>query len=225
MPCEKKVRLSQSELAEKTGQSMRTIRRIETGKWRSALDVVYALANFFEVLPEELGPTLKDRLIAPNNNKYTSVPYASKPVISLDGQSIYLPYYRMAASADEDMLAHEPELYQSLSFKSKWVQNVLKSKPKNLFLIDVIGDSMEPTFHSGDTVLIDTERAHLRSNGFYVFRLEDNLFVKKVEILVDGKIMIKSDNPNYETIILEEERERELEVFGRVVWRAEVMIS
>lgn len=83
---------------------------------------------------------------------------------------------------------------------------------------------MEPTFHSGDTVLVDTKRVHLKANGFYVFRLEGNLYVKRVERLIDGRIKIQSDNPKYETILLDQGKVGDLEVFGRVVWRAETMI-
>ncbi len=96
--------------------------------------------------------------------------------------------------------------------------------PNMLFEIEGLGDSMEPTFKTGDTVLVDSSRVHMKSNGFYVFKLEENLYVKRVERLIDGRIKIQSDNSKYETIILEPEKVMDLEVFGRVVWRAETMI-
>jgi phage repressor protein C with HTH and peptisase S24 domain len=63
----------------------------------------------------------------------------------------------------------------------------------------------------------------MKANGFHVFRLEGNLYVKRVERLIDGRIKIQSDNPKHETIILDSEKVSDLEVFGQVVWRAETL--
>lgn len=82
----------------------------------------------------------------------------------------------------------------------------------------VEGDSMKPTLEHGDLVLVDLRVNRPAENSIYVLAIEDSLLVKRVQLKMDGSIVIKSDNPLYDAEILGlKERER-LKIRGQVVW-------
>lgn len=84
-------------------------------------------------------------------------------------------------------------------------------------LMDVRGDSMEPTLKDGDTVLIDQSEKEILDGRIYVVTLGDELRVKRVQKGWDG-IVLTSDNPRYSDIHI---AARDLEAFtvhGRVRW-------
>jgi phage repressor protein C with HTH and peptisase S24 domain len=87
----------------------------------------------------------------------------------------------------------------------------------NLKIIQVIGDSMAPTFFSGQKVLVDTSNRVPTHPGIYVVWDGLGLLVKRVEHIAHStppRVRIYSDNPAYSA------RETELEeanIQGRVV--------
>ena len=88
---------------------------------------------------------------------------------------------------------------------------------RNSVLMDVRGDSMEPTLKDGDTVLIDQSEKEILDGRIYVVTLGDELRVKRVQKGWDG-IVLTSDNPRYSDIHI---AARDLEAFtvhGRVRW-------
>lgn len=152
------------------------------------------------------------------NNEFVGITHINgKPT---NGKPVMIPYYRVSASAGSGTFIEDHINTQQLYFMSGWIQNDLGTSPKDLLALDVYGDSMEPTLHDGDTVLVDTTRNHLKTNGLYVFEMGEMLLVKRVELLPDGSLLIKSDNPGYEPITLRPEEEGHFSVKGRVVWRA-----
>ena len=84
--------------------------------------------------------------------------------------------------------------------------------------MDVKGDSMEPTLRDGEVILIDRQRNHMKNDGMYVFRIDNDLIVKRVERRIDGSVLIKSDNPLYDTFTLHPGEQESVDVIGRVVW-------
>ena len=68
----------------------------------------------------------------------------------------------------------------------------------NLAALHVHGDSMQPTLNDGDMIVCDS-LGWDKSDGIYAIRMNGNVYVKRIQV-ANGKILIKSDNPNYETI-------------------------
>jgi phage repressor protein C with HTH and peptisase S24 domain len=84
-----------------------------------------------------------------------------------------------------------------------------------LSVIEVEGDSMEPTLRDGDEILVDRAPRPLRS-GLHVIRLDDVLLVKRLEPGPSGTLQVISDNPAYPRL----ERPRaDIAILGRVVWK------
>lgn len=83
---------------------------------------------------------------------------------------------------------------------------------KNIAALEIAGDSMEPTFSSGDLILCDSLGYH--GEGIYAIRLNGNGYVKRIAEK-PKKIVIKSDNPKYDAF--EEPLGSEaLSIIGRV---------
>ena len=85
--------------------------------------------------------------------------------------------------------------------------------PEKLAVIEVQGDSMEPTLHTGDTVLLDLRTPDLRDGEIYTLRRDDELLVKRLR-RQGATWLIVSDNVAYPV----EPLDASVTVVGRVVW-------
>lgn len=94
-----------------------------------------------------------------------------------------------------------------------------KGDPKNMSLIKVAGDSMEPTFFAGDLVLVNHERNRIDpQGGIYAISINGEIMIKRIQVLYPHKkVKIISDNSNYESIGAEPDQ---LKINGKVIWFA-----
>ncbi len=78
---------------------------------------------------------------------------------------------------------------------------------------------MAPTLGDGDLVMIDVDRRD-PVDGIFVLRLDDQLMVKRVHFLSMRRLLVTSDNRDYERFdrLIDLEREDGLHLIGRVVW-------
>ena len=67
----------------------------------------------------------------------------------------------------------------------------------NVKMIQVEGDSMEPTIQDGAFVVID-ESKNDAIDGIYAILLDDKVFIKRLQFNLDGTITIISDNGKYQ---------------------------
>ena len=111
---------------------------------------------------------------------------------------IMVPRYDIAGSAGGGSLIHSEQIVDHLAFRADWVKNALGVSRKDLVLISVKGDSMQPTLSEGDLILVDTAVREFEDSAIYVLRKGDGLFVKRVHHKLDGTIIVKSDNQHYE---------------------------
>jgi DNA-binding Xre family transcriptional regulator len=82
--------------------------------------------------------------------------------------------------------------------------------------INVSGDSMEPSFSYNDIVFINRSKTDIGRGGIFTIRTEHGLFIKRIQVRIDGKLDIISDNKDYPISIA---RRDEVEIIGRVVGR------
>ncbi len=136
------------------------------------------------------------------------------PVVEL----AMVPILDLEASAGHGALAQMESKSAQFGFDEKWLRRLTSTKPSNLSIIGVLGDSMEPTLQDGDEVMVDLGdgQARLR-DGIYVLRMDDMLSVKRIAIEPQGKrVSVLSDNPTYPSWRGLEKRM--LNVVGRVLW-------
>lgn len=89
-----------------------------------------------------------------------------------------------------------------------------KENVKNIEAINVTGDSMEPTLNNGNIIFIDKTKQNVNKDGIYAFINENGLFVKRIQIRVDGGLDVISDNKEYPMQIVNKEG---INVLGKVV--------
>ena len=78
-----------------------------------------------------------------------------------------------------------------------WLRQHLNiSNTNNLAVISADGDSMAPTFSSGDLLLIDRQVDQIKTDAIYALAMDDQLYVKRLaRDIGDGSVNIISDNP------------------------------
>ena len=131
---------------------------------------------------------------------------------------ILVPHYEVQASAGHGALIHSEQIVDYLAFKADWVRNTLGVAQKDLALISVKGDSMEPGLSNEDLILVDMRKNRVEDNAIYVLQLNDALLVKRIQHKLDGSLHVMSDNPRYSAEVVSAERATDLNVLGRVVW-------
>jgi phage repressor protein C with HTH and peptisase S24 domain len=130
----------------------------------------------------------------------------------------HIPRYEVEASAGGGAVIHGEQVVDYLSFRAEWVRNSLGVSVRDLALISVIGDSMEPTLSEGDVVLLDMTTKGVMDGSIYALQLNGGLLVKRIQRKLDGSIVVKPDNPRYDTEIISEDSADLLKIIGRVVW-------
>ncbi len=114
----------------------------------------------------------------------------------------------VGAFADQEPVPSE------VKFLKSWLRDH-HLRAKDLFLADVLGDSMETTIFDGDSALVDETHTSPRSGKIYALQAGDGPLVKRLRKR-DHRWWADSDNEEYEPQPLDD-RAR---IMGRVVWWA-----
>lgn len=110
------------------------------------------------------------------------------------------------------------EVIQGMRISKQWLrQNTQATSFSTLARITAKGDSMEPTFFDGSTLLIDTAVRKMGVDAVYVIARDHDLFVKRVQKRMDGSFDIISDNKAHEPERVEHPLKQGLVVCGRVL--------
>jgi phage repressor protein C with HTH and peptisase S24 domain len=138
----------------------------------------------------------------------------SGPVVEL----VHVPMLSVEASAGHGALAEMESKCAQFGFDENWLRRLTASKASSLSIIGVHGDSMEPTLHDGDQVMVDLGDGLSRlRDGIYVLRIDDTLNVKRIAIEPQGRrISVVSDNPAYPS--WRGLDRRSINIVGRVLW-------
>ena len=128
-----------------------------------------------------------------------------------------VPIYDIRASAGAGALVEDGEPTDYQPFRVQQLDRLTRSKPENLAVITVSGDSMWETLHDGDSVLVDRSVQRVVREGIYILLFEEELLVKRCQRNIEtGALMIMSDNPAYKDY--EVNNLENFSVLGRVVW-------
>ncbi|NOT66693.1 MAG: S24 family peptidase [Methylotenera sp.] len=130
---------------------------------------------------------------------------------------LMVPKYDIAASAGNGSVINDEAIVDHLAFKREWIKS-LGLEAQHIALIDVRGDSMTPTISNGDLILLDTRKGQHLCEGIYAIHLNDGLLVKRIRIKLSGLVEVISDNAQYDTETLTQDKLASLVIIGRVVW-------
>lgn len=151
---------------------------------------------------------------------YLGAPRETGPIeiAEIDGEQ-FAPIRRFDAELSAGNGAENGNVHVSeiLAFRRDWLTR-LHVSPSNACLVKVRGESMQPTLHDGDLVLIDQSKTKIRSGRIYAFNDGGHSKVKRLDCMDDHTLIIRSDNPQFPLDIRKGEDANALKVIGEVVW-------
>lgn len=161
------------------------------------------LATLLRVPESELGAPNKAGLPRADNSNVSNV-----------------PEYQVHVSAGGGALVVEENKRRDWPFATDYLKSELGLGRSKLGIVEVRGDSMEPTLSSGDRVLVNMSDRQVSQPGIFIIFDGDGTVIKRVEKIpgtVPPRIVLISDNPLHGRYELDSEV---VQIVGRVVWRA-----
>ncbi|WP_035723505.1 helix-turn-helix domain-containing protein [Fodinicurvata fenggangensis] len=143
--------------------------------------------------------TLKSGFIEVGNEEYASLPRFDAKLSAGPGS----------------LMEQDPEPLGYHLVEAQWLKAITSTIPKNLIIVMVDGYSMEPTFYSGDWVLVDTTQRRVSDQAIFALRVAEVMWIKRLQPMLSlQKIRMISDNERYYPEDLDE---HQLQIIGRVV--------
>ena len=127
----------------------------------------------------------------------------------------YIPKVAARLSAGTGSFECEEDVTDYLSFPKKWLSG--KGSANRMVAMEVFGQSMEPIIKEGDTVLIDQSQNNILAGAIYAVGVEDTILIKRLE-KHPNKLVLCSDNRDYEPIYLRKEEMDKIRIIGKVIW-------
>ncbi len=94
-----------------------------------------------------------------------------------------VPKVKARLSAGDGSFDVDQKIDEYYSFQKIWLRK--KGNPKNMVLMDIVGNSMEPELKDGDTVLVDKSKNEILAGAIYAVGIEDTVLIKRLEKLPD----------------------------------------
>lgn len=202
---------SRKDAANAAGVSASTLQRWIAGEGSAAFDSVIKLAS-------AKGISL-DWIASGEGGMYLGVKEDAQPEQPTECSEThaYIPLYDARCSAGGGAWNQSVTKLADLAF-TKYSLQKKGLHPSKLSAVQVDGDSNEPLLSNCDTVMIDHSRNQIQGEAFYVIRLNEHLYAKRLQIQFDGGIQIISANPAYLPVHVPRESVPDLDIIGRVVW-------
>lgn len=120
--------------------------------------------------------------------------------------------YAMGDGTDIDDRYRESEPFE---FDLGFLRSFTITPPDRLRIVDGVGDSMMPTLHDRDLLLIDLNQNELNAQDrIWAIGLYGAGAVKRLKLVAQDRVLVISDNPDVEN---QEVSRRDLVIVGRVV--------
>lgn len=169
-------------------------------------------------LSDERKRQVRDILFAVSENKTELIERAfSIFSTQASDQSVMVPRYDAKGSSGPGSLVEADRIVEHIAFNSIFIRDVVRVPSQYLAIIEVTGQSMEPTLSSGEQVLVDMRRNRFVDDAVYVLQQDGHLRIKRVQVRMDGTVLIKSDNAFYDDEVYSREMADGLHVIGTVL--------
>ncbi|MCF7530410.1 S24 family peptidase [Neisseria lisongii] len=131
---------------------------------------------------------------------------------------VFVPRYDIQAAAGHGSFVGDETPIFTIPFRRNWIEHYVTRDTKNLSVISVKGDSMEGVLNDGDSILVNHGETAPR-DGLYVLRINDNLLVKRLQVMPGGIINVISANDAYPTFEIDLKNQTDdVAIIGRVEW-------
>lgn len=194
--------MTQDELARKVNVSQQAINYILTEKTRKPKNIL-KIAAVFDVNPYwlETGEG-EEKIKNTDMNSLVNIESDTIQIVERSAPStantVRVEILDLEASADNGTFLTRAEqglLAQEFDL-AFFRQQFGRTDGKNLKILAVSGDSMEPTLTSGDLLYVDVAENYFSVDGVYVFTFDEQTFVKRLQ-KVGKKMIVISDNRAY----------------------------
>ncbi len=166
-------------------------------------------------------PSLSERLKAENEERFSRGQTFFGEIAAGNSDSIgvvMVPEVGARLAAGRGSLETSGETHNYFSFRHDWISR--KGDPDKMVLMKVCGNSMEPDIRHGDTVLVDRGKTQIYGHAIYAVGINEEIYIKQVETLPGGTLVLRSRNPEYEPIHvdLHGDLADSVRVIGRIIW-------
>lgn len=168
-------------------------------------------SEFLLSLKRKLNISL-DWLLTGESSRETSGIFPEK-----ESEVEFIPMVEARLSAGCGSLETSGESERGYAFRKDFLAR--KGNYKNMVLMRVSGDSMEPEIYNNDVVLIDQSKKDIFPGRIFAVGFEEAIYLKRIDML-PGKIVLKSANLAYPPVELDVRGQCEdfFRVIGRVLW-------
>ena len=176
--------LTQQELANRLGFKQYKIKDIETEKQKVSSEIAESMEKLFSISGWWL-LTGKGQMLFTDEDKSST---------ASNNHGYEIDMLNVKLGAGEGIYNYEVQVIDKIVMDKaffKTAPNINKIK-----IIEVDGDSMEPTLYNGDFIIIDETKTN-KIDGIYAIQLDGQLLVKRLEFNLDNTITIISDNSRY----------------------------
>lgn len=151
----------------------------------------------------------------------------AKPVLSIpeDGDDTLFDEHFVVVKASNVQCSAGPgyePTYEDLeeaegrAYRRSWLQKH-HLNPKDLKVFSVHGESMEPVLWDGDSITVDLSSKYIQNDKVYAFTYNGEYRVKRLRKMLDGGILVISDNPTWQPEKIEAQDTEGLFIIGKVV--------
>jgi phage repressor protein C with HTH and peptisase S24 domain len=128
---------------------------------------------------------------------------------------LQVPKIKARLSAGGGSFETEPDIKEYYSFRKDWLSK--KGKARDMVLMDIFGNSMEPELKEGDTVLIDQSQKAVLAGAIYAVGFDDTIVVKRLEKR-PKELVLLSENERYPMMRFRDEEMDNVRIIGKVIW-------
>ena len=134
-----------------------------------------------------------------------------------NARPVQMPHLAAAAGAGAvDLDAVDSEIF--LWFRRSWLDR-MGLDPTQCLVIDVRGESMEPTLPEGCSILVNRAQHRRLIGKLFVVNADTGLVVKRAGKDSEGHWLLESDHPAWDSVLWPEDAE----LIGRVRWMARAL--
>ncbi len=214
--------ISQRALSEQAGMAPNYLNQAVAGKAKPKAETLFNFAQALGCTIEDLyagnGTINIDQTVAAAKARQRMPQQGAVVPVVAAPERVQIPEYDVLASAGGGSNIELEQVKGNWDFDLTFIHQ-LGVSPRNAVIVEVRGDSMEPTLSSGDRIMIDRGDTNVSMPGVFLIFDGDGTVVKRIEKVYGSeplKVRLLSDNGRHAPY---EVPASGIVIIGRACWR------